>query len=255
VTRAGVPARRPQPPRCALAIFDAFNTIVRPVAGAANTFAAGLRAAGIEVSAAMMGRLQSASAGLDHRAWSVCRADYADWTARTLRSLRPQTLRESEPAVIPALEQWHQAPMEQFADVSPCLTALRHSGIIIAVCSNWGWDLSDDLGKAGLGGLVDIAVSSASAGCRKPHSLIYQRVLDLAGVGAAEAVFVGDDLANDVAGPLRAGIASVLLDRAGAARPGVSSVRSLADLAAWILGQPQAARRGEPGAGSPPAGN
>jgi putative hydrolase of the HAD superfamily len=218
-------------------IFDAFNTLVRPVAGASGTFGEALERADIAPTPEMLARLQRASAGLDHRDRSRNRSEYAEWTDATLAGLGPATLAELEPAVIPALEQCHQAQMEQFPDVGSCLAALRAAGVAIAVCSNWGWDLARDLDLAGLAGLVDIALSSASAGCRKPHPVIYERVLELAGVSAAEAVFVGDDLSADVLGPRRAGISSVLLDRPGTSGHGVVSIRSLAELPAIVAGR------------------
>src|SRR5215469_14305448 len=72
-----------RPPK--LVIFDAFNTLVRPVAGFEETFADALTSIGIESSRAMLARLQVASAGLDHRRWSRSRDDYAAWTRKTLR--------------------------------------------------------------------------------------------------------------------------------------------------------------------------
>ena len=222
------------PRRPKLVIFDAFNTLVRPVAGFEGTFAQALVAFGIDASPEIMARLQSASAGLDHRRWSTSRDDYAAWTLRTLRSNGPDLLAKLASYVIPALEQWHQAPVEQFSDVAACLTTLRSAGITVAVCSNWGWDLADDLADAALARLIDIMVSSAEAGCRKPHPDIYHRVLNLVGVRPAEAVFVGDDIEADVRGPQRVGITSILLDRTGPGAPGYASLPSLADLAGHI---------------------
>jgi putative hydrolase of the HAD superfamily len=217
-----------------LVIFDAFNTLVRPIAGFENTFAAALVGLGVEVSAAVMALLQSASEGLDHRQWSISRDDYAQWTARTLTLNAADLLAASAAHVIPALEQWHQAPMEQFPDVAGCLSTLRSNGITVAVCSNWGWDLAGDLARAGLSELVDIVVSSAQAGYRKPHQNMYRTVLEAADIPAGDAMFVGDNLQGDVRGPQRAGIRSVLLDRADVGTPGYAVVSSLSKLAAYV---------------------
>jgi putative hydrolase of the HAD superfamily len=217
-----------------LVIFDAFNTLVRPIAGCENTFAAALIAMGLEVSAAVMALLQSASEGLDHRQWSTSRDGYTRWTARTLTLNATDLLAASASHVIPALEQWHQAPMEQFPDVASCLSTLRSDGITVAVCSNWGWDLADDLARAGLSELVDIVVSSAQAGYRKPNENIYRTVLEAAGIPAGDAMFVGDNLQADVRGPQRAGIHSVLLDRADVGAAGYAVVSSLSKLAPYV---------------------
>ena len=217
-----------------LVIFDAFNTLVRPLAGYEETFAQALAAVGVASSPAMMARLQAASAGLDHRRWSRSRNDYAAWTRKTLRRRRPDLIAEFASHVIPALEQWHQAPMEQFPDAAACLADLRSTGITVAVCSNWGWDLADDLAGAALGGLADITVSSAEAGCRKPHPGIYARVLSLADVTPREAIFVGDNMEADVLGPQRAGIRGILLDRSSNGSPGRTTLSSLAQVAGGI---------------------
>lgn len=217
-----------------LVIFDAFNTLVRPVAGSEGTFAAALAAAGISASPEIMARLQHASAGLEHRRWSMSRDSYAAWTRQTLRRDGSDLLDKFAADIIPALEQWHQAPMRQFADVAACLSALRSAGVVIAVCSNWGWDLAIDLAGAGLAGLADIVVSSAETGCRKPHPDIYRRVLSLAGVRPGNALFIGDNLDTDVRGPGRLGIRSMLLDRTGPGTPGYVTLPSLADLSTHI---------------------
>jgi len=185
----------------------------------------------VRTPSSVLAVLQSASEGLDHRQWSGSREHYAQWTSRTLRSGAAELLDGLAAHVIPALEQWHQAPLEPFPDVAACLAALRSANIAVAVCSNWGWDLADDLAEAGLAGMIDLVVTSAQAGCRKPHPHIYETVLDLAGVPAAQAVFVGDSLRTDVAGPEEAGIYSVHLARAGARTHAGATVASLANLA------------------------
>jgi putative hydrolase of the HAD superfamily len=217
-----------------MVIFDAFNTLVRPKSGFENTFTAALVDLGVQASAAVMALLQSASEGLDHRQWSTSRDDYVCWTRKTLTSNATDLVAASASHVIPALEQWHQAPMEQFPDVAGCLRTLRSDGITVAVCSNWGWDLADDLAGAGLSELVNVVISSARAGYRKPNENIYQKVLEVAGMSADDAIFVGDNVEADIRGPQRAGIRSVLLDRAGVSAPGHAVVSSLSKLAPHV---------------------
>jgi putative hydrolase of the HAD superfamily len=57
-------------------------------------------------------------------------------------------------------------------------------------------------------------VSSAWVGARKPHPRIYTHTLERLGIGAADAIFVGDTWNCDVAGPLAAGLRPVYLRRA-----------------------------------------
>src|SRR2546423_921053 len=80
-------------------------------------------------------------------------------------------------------------------------------------------------------GWVSFAVVSAGAGLRKPHPLIFRRALDLAGVGPAEAVFVGDSWEADVGGARSAGIAPVHVWREPSEPPPlVDGVRRIPDL-------------------------
>jgi putative hydrolase of the HAD superfamily len=118
------------------------------------------------------------------------------------------------PRVVPTLEQWHQAPMVALPGAADCLARLKRAGLTIALCSNWGWDLAADLAGTGLARYIDVFVTSAQAGYRKPHTRIYQATLQLTGFLAQDAVFVGDSLQTDALGPQRAGIHSVLVTRA-----------------------------------------
>ncbi|GAA2264765.1 2-haloalkanoic acid dehalogenase [Streptomyces ruber] len=100
-----------------------------------------------------------------------------------------------------------------FEDVPDALGALRGRGLVVAVCSNWFWDLEDVVGRVGLAGAVDVVVGSARAGARKPHPRIYRTVLDRCGLRPEQALFVGDMWETDVAGPVRAGMRAAHLRR------------------------------------------
>ena len=235
-----------------LVIFDAFNTLVTSRRGSKRTFLAGLVQAGIRASTAMLADLQAASEGLDHSRWSGSRTAYCGWAAETLAALAqvgagpgtdlgrvPGTglVGQLAPRVVPALEQWHQAPMVALPTAADCLARLKRAGFAIALCSNWGWDLAADLAGTGLTGYVDVFVTSAQAGYRKPHTRIYQATLELAGFRAEDAVFVGDSLRTDALGPQRAGIRSVLVTRAEE-QVHQEQVASLGDAARLILRGP-----------------
>jgi len=115
-----------------------------------------------------------------------------------------------------------------FADVRPALAAARRSGRRLIVVSNWDVSLHEVLERLGVRALVDGILTSAEFGARKPSPSIFRRALEMAGVRAAEAVHVGDSLAEDVAGARAAGIEAVLLARAGA--PAASGVRVVSSL-------------------------
>ncbi len=222
-----------------LVIFDAFNTLVTSRPGYQETFLAGLTAATEHASADLLTTLHAASEGLDHSGWSTSRQVYSDWTAGTLASLAQAGAAldpELAPCVVPALEQLHQAPMVALPDAADCVASLKGAGFTIAVCSNWGWDLADDLAGTGLMDWIDVPVTSAQIGYRKPHPRIYQETLDRARFSAADAVFVGDSLRTDVLGPQHSGIRSVLLARDANTQLHAEQVSSLAEAARLLLG-------------------
>ncbi|HEX2084756.1 MAG TPA: HAD-IA family hydrolase [Solirubrobacteraceae bacterium] len=120
-----------------------------------------------------------------------------------------------------------------FAEVPGVLRALRARGARLVVVSNWDVSLHDALAATGLASLVDGALSSAEAGRAKPDPLIFERALALAGVGARDAVHVGDSLEYDVAGARAAGIHPILVARdGGTGAEGVETIGSLSSLLA-----------------------
>jgi len=121
-----------------------------------------------------------------------------------------------------------------FDDVRPALTALRRRGLRLVVVSNWDCSLPHWLDRAGVGALVDGAVSSAVVGAPKPAAAVFEAGLELAGCSPGEAVHVGDSLGNDVEGARAAGLRAILIQREGDAPAGVETVRSLAELSAIV---------------------
>src|SRR4029079_6363389 len=109
-----------------LVIFDVFNTLVRPAPGYENSFADGLRARGIEPNDNLLRQLQSSSEGLDPSSKSTSRKAYVDWTEGVLRDIAARGVEQgTRPFVIPALEQFHQAPMRPTTGVVELLAELR----------------------------------------------------------------------------------------------------------------------------------
>jgi putative hydrolase of the HAD superfamily len=121
-----------------------------------------------------------------------------------------------------------------FPDVLPALRELRGRGLRLVVVSNWDCSLPEWLDRAGIGELVDGSVSSAVVGEAKPAPAVFEAGLRLAGCDAAEALFVGDSVENDVLGARAAGLRAVLVQRAGDPPLGVETVRSLGELSAIV---------------------
>jgi putative hydrolase of the HAD superfamily len=129
---------------------------------------------------------------------------------------------------------------DAYPDALAALPVLRARGLTLVVVSNWDVSLPAVLSAAGLAGMVDGVLTSASVGAPKPAGAIFAAALALAGVPARQAVHVGDSLAPDVLGARASGVAPVLLSRAEASsvdadtarRAGVPVIASLTDLLA-----------------------
>jgi putative hydrolase of the HAD superfamily len=86
---------------------------------------------------------------------------------------------------------------------------LRERGLKLGLVSN-AFDPPDllhrDLAQLGIAERVDVALFSSEVGRRKPDPEIFQRALDALGVAPAEALFVGDTIASDIAGAAALGL-------------------------------------------------
>ena len=121
-----------------------------------------------------------------------------------------------------------------YPDVLPALAELRERGLTLVIASNWDCSLPDWLGPAGITELVDGVVTSAEVGVPKPDPRVFERALAIAGAAPSEALHVGDNAANDLAGAAAAGVRAVLVQREGEPPAGVEAVRSLRELAALL---------------------
>jgi putative hydrolase of the HAD superfamily len=119
-----------------------------------------------------------------------------------------------------------------FDDAPSALAAARKRGLRVAVASNWDVSLHEVLDRLGLAAALDAIVTSAEVGARKPAPGVFVEALRRLGVPAAEAVHVGDGVAEDVDGARSAGVRPILIARtAGAVPAGVTTITSLAELA------------------------
>lgn len=108
------------------------------------------------------------------------------------------------------LENWRLYP-----DAIPVLHDLRARGHVLGVVSNWEEWLEELLLALDVHTRFDFIVASGPFGRAKPHPSIFRRALELAGVGPAEAVHVGDAPREDVGGARAVGIRPILIDRHG----------------------------------------
>jgi putative hydrolase of the HAD superfamily len=124
---------------------------------------------------------------------------------------------DADPAYACAVEitrAWERHEnFELYDDVPDALAALRAAGLRIGLVSNSARDVREFARHHGLD--VDAGISSFHHGRTKPHASIFRAVLDLLGVEPAEAVMVGDTIADDIEGALALGMCAILLDRDG----------------------------------------
>ncbi|HEY7106542.1 MAG TPA: HAD family hydrolase [Acidimicrobiia bacterium] len=156
--------------------------------------------------------------GLEHVEVSRSRDHYRAWQRERLVALLTEA--DVHPgehdAILAELDSGRATRvLRAYPEVPAALSALRAAGLTLAVCSNWDWDLEAAVAEAGLAGCVDMLVSSAWAGARKPHARIFRYTLDALEVAADEVVFVGDTWGPDVEGPTDAGMRAVYLERDG----------------------------------------
>ena len=94
------------------------------------------------------------------------------------------------------------------------LRQLADQGRLLGLVSNTLWppEVHDaDLERFGLLEYLPVRVYSSRAGYVKPDERIFRQALDLFDVAPAEAVFVGDKLDVDIAGPQKIGMRTILL--------------------------------------------
>jgi putative hydrolase of the HAD superfamily len=161
--------------------------------------------------------------GLEHVEHSVDRDTYVAWEKSRLLEMVTASGVGPDDAVRLADDLWaagKQWSLRPFPETATVLTEVRERGIAVVVCSNWDWDLGRALDAAEVTELVDVAVTSAQAGARKPHRRIYDVTLEAAGGLAPDQVlFVGDSWHADVEGPLAVGMTPVHVRRPDDTRP------------------------------------
>lgn len=100
---------------------------------------------------------------------------------------------------------------ELYPDAEPCLRRLRADGYFVGLAGNVGRELGPVVEHFGLD--VDWAASSAELGVEKPSPQFFDRLLEVAGLPAAEIAYVGDRIDNDVSPAAAAGMLAVHVRR------------------------------------------
>ena len=155
--------------------------------------------------------------GIEHDEHSQSRDHYVAWQQARMRGmLREAGVAECDHDVF--IARIHSISghrrLDAYEEASDVLEQLRSGGLTLAICSNWDWDLHDAIDVAGLASAVDVTVSSAWVGARKPHPRMYAHMVERLEVDPSEILFVGDTWTCDVVGPRAAGFTPVYLRRA-----------------------------------------
>jgi putative hydrolase of the HAD superfamily len=198
-------------------IFDWFGTLAEWPHGSTSSNGSIFSDHGHRVDPTLFDRYHARWDGVDHRAHSTSRDTYLAWSRQRLMDLAAECgVAEVERDVLvdALVEADRRTSLVVYPEVPSVLAELRRRGLTIGVCSNWGWDLDAVLEATGVDALIDVAVTSARVGYRKPHAAMYESILGALGVAAPEAIFVGDSWEPDVIGPIGVGMRSVHVDRA-----------------------------------------
>lgn len=177
--------------------------------------------------------------GLFERATRLNR-DPGDYKVRTLanrlRDLFPACA--ANPELLERVSRAFMTPIfaraRRDSSAIACLDELRRRGIPTAIVSNTPWGSPanlwrEELERHALSERVHTAVFCVDVGWRKPHEAPFVRALELLGVPADQAAFVGDEPVWDVEGARHAGLQPVLLtDRPGSVEADCTALTSLA---------------------------
>ncbi|MEQ1516347.1 MAG: HAD-IA family hydrolase [Usitatibacteraceae bacterium] len=107
----------------------------------------------------------------------------------------------------------HQANRHLVEGAIELLEALRPDCLFGIVTNNSTAEQTEKLRALGIAHYFEAVVISEDVGVTKPDPKIFSIALERIGAHAAEAVFVGDNWENDIAGALGAGMGAVWFDR------------------------------------------
>ena len=171
--------------------------------------AAGLRAVGRDPVPALTARFRESYLPL---LWAPGTLEEVEYPALVRRVLGEVGVEVSDEELLRFLDAEHDAWAKArllASTTHALLETLRDRGLEVGLVSN-AVDppglLHRDLEQLGVAQRLDVAVFSSEVGWRKPHPAIFERALDMLGVMPADALFVGDTLATDIAGAAALGM-------------------------------------------------
>jgi putative hydrolase of the HAD superfamily len=231
----------PRSPPAAV-LFDAGNTLVQIDYAAIAAFLVGRAHAVTEAAvreAEILARVR-----LDPHLSTRASTESADTHVRYLRYVLDH-LGISDDAEFDAIDGWRRAynrPLGLWCVADPeaeaALARVRRAGLRSGVISNSSGVAHRILESVGLAAHVDFVVDSGIVGVEKPDPRIFELALREAGVGAAEAVYIGDLYSVDVLGARAAGLDAILIDPLGAwGERDCRRARGVLDAVALVVGE------------------
>jgi putative hydrolase of the HAD superfamily len=113
-----------------------------------------------------------------------------------------------------------------FPETVEVVETLRARGHRLAMITNGATATQrDKIERFDLARHFDYLLVEGEFGIGKPDARVYQHVLSVLNISADSGVMIGDDLERDVAGPQRAGMMGVWIDRAGLGVPASTQIR------------------------------
>ena len=238
---------QPNSPRAIL--FDFYDTLGTRADGAAVIEIEALRRLGYDysteaVAEAMRRAWAPLDGALDHTVHSESAEHYRAWTSQVNRVWLAELGIDPCPEDVLAAVAWafdEPSAYRFFDDVPATLAELRRRGYRLGVVSNWGWELPAIFARAGLADALDVLITSARCGYRKPHPEIYRCALCQLGLAPSQVLFVGDNPSADRDGPTSAGMQALLIDRSesGIVDEAIADLASLLRLLPVRAGPPR----------------
>lgn len=141
---------------------------------------------------------------------AVIERDEHHW--EVFQRVRPGLDREAELSARRAAGWTYRFEASDFyPDAVACLAACRAAGWRVGLAGNQPQEAEAALQAAGV--VADFIAASGRWGVEKPAAAFFDRVVEAAGVAAAEIAYVGDRLDNDVLPAKAAGMTAVFLRR------------------------------------------
>jgi putative hydrolase of the HAD superfamily len=204
--------------------FDAAGTLFEPREPVGAAYARIARQFGLDASAVAVdasfrhafGDAPGLSFGPGHSPAELRSLEREWWRERVAETFRPLGKFADFDAYFEALFAHFGDPATWVADpeAAPTLRRLKNDGFKLGVISNFDHRLYRILDGLGLTGYFDSITISSEAGYAKPHREVFDCALFRHGIGAHDAMHVGDSEHLDLAPARALGMTAVLIARA-----------------------------------------